>query len=228
MDREDLKKLREERPETLLEEIKRRQDDRPRPMAEELRKLREEMHPNVREEMQRLAREAQEYRPGEVADIKERALAANRAMIEMTRVDTPRYDAALAQIAKRNQRHDMATELALANTADQIAGRLVARMVEFEKTLDTTQEVGFQLVTFGPSMVFHARNVGFHNPSLIVFQGVTEDGNEVELIQHISQINVLLTAVKRIEPDRDRMEYGFHALFAELFPTNSPTPAPGA
>lgn len=83
------------------------------------------------------------------------------------------------------------------NLASEFYDRLMSSIAEFEKNLDDTFEVGAKLVNYGASLVIHLNGLGYHNPSLIKFYGTLENGEEVELIQHVSQINVLLVRVKR-------------------------------
>lgn len=131
-------------------------------------------------------------------------------------IDTSGLEKSLEVKRERDARQHMANELALANSADEFCSRLVKRIVDFETDLDETKEVGVRLVSFGQSITFHVRDLGYHNPSLIVFKGVTDDGNQVELIQHVSQISFLLMAVRRLEPDIDRGEFGFHSTFKKF------------
>ena len=44
---------------------------------------------------------------------------------------------------------------------------------------------------------------------MIVFYGELEDGSRVELVQHLSQLNLLLVAVKRSNPEEPRRVIGF-------------------
>ena len=44
---------------------------------------------------------------------------------------------------------------------------------------------------------------------MIVFYGELEDGSRVELVQHLSQLNLLLVAVKRTNPEEPRRVIGF-------------------
>ena len=44
---------------------------------------------------------------------------------------------------------------------------------------------------------------------MIVFYGELEDGSRVELLQHLSQLNLLLVAVKRPHPEEPRRVIGF-------------------
>jgi hypothetical protein len=99
---------------------------------------------------------------------------------------------------------------AQANYASEFYTRLVNRITEFNEALDDDHEVGVTLVNFGGSaMVFHLSDLGYYNPSLITFYGVTDDGNPVELIQHVSQISVLLTKLLRL-PNEPKRVIGFH------------------
>jgi len=135
---------------------------------------------------------------------------------QLTRANSLLSVRGLLEASKRARKQDTAVELALANTAEEFCRRLVARIVEFEKTLNEAEEVGLLLVSFGQTVTIHVRDLAYHNPSLIVFVGVTDDDNPVELVQHVSQISFLLMAVKRLKPDEDRSEMGFHSLFREL------------
>jgi hypothetical protein len=69
--------------------------------------------------------------------------------------------------------------------------------------------VGVRLVSFGQSVTFHLENIGYWNPSLISFSGFTENGEPVELIQHVSQISVLLVKVKRKDLSKPKKPIGF-------------------
>ena len=86
--------------------------------------------------------------------------------------------------------------------------RLVSYIIEFEKKLSDSEEVGARLVSFGESISFHIDNIGYWNPSLICFYGTKEDGSKLQLIQNISQISVLLISMPR-QKERERMGYKF-------------------
>jgi uncharacterized protein DUF6173 len=104
---------------------------------------------------------------------------------------------------------DLRTE-AQDNYASEFYTRLVNRITEFNEALDEDHEVGVTLVNFGgSSMVFHLSDLGYCNPSLITFYGITDDGNPVELIQHVSQISVLLSKLPRL-PNEPKRVIGFH------------------
>ncbi len=95
------------------------------------------------------------------------------------------------------------------NLASEFHKRLQKWISDFEQALDQKHEVGARLVSFGQSVTFHLENIGYWNPSLISFSGFTDDGEPVELIQHVSQISILLVRVKRSDPLKPKRPIGF-------------------
>lgn len=68
----------------------------------------------------------------------------------------------------------------------------------FEADLDVEHEVGARLVSFGSAVTIHVQRIGYSAPALITFSGLTEKGDKVQLIQHISQLSFLLVSLKKI------------------------------
>lgn len=97
------------------------------------------------------------------------------------------------------------------NLASEFHKRLVKWIQDFDKELDQQHEVGVRLVSFGQTVTFHLGNIGYWNPSLISFSGFTEAGEPVELIQHVSQISILLLKIKRKDPEKPKRPIGFAA-----------------
>jgi hypothetical protein len=95
------------------------------------------------------------------------------------------------------------------NLASEFHKRLVEWINDFDKSLDQDHEVGVRLVNFGQVVTFHLRDIGYWNPSLISFSGYTEQGEPVELIQHVSQISILLLKVKRQNTSQPKQSIGF-------------------
>lgn len=104
------------------------------------------------------------------------------------------------------------------NFASEFYEKLARYIIDFEKELDPEHEVGARLVNFGVEMVIHVDGISYKNPSLICFHGRGELG-PVQLIQHVSQINFLLTVVPRENKERERI--GFK-LAAELNKKSDP------
>jgi Family of unknown function (DUF6173) len=95
------------------------------------------------------------------------------------------------------------------NLASAFHTRLVKWISDFDAGLDEAHEVGVRLVNFGQTVTFRLSGIGYWNPSLISFRGVTEDGNPVELIQHVTQISVLLMKLPRPDPSVPKHPIGF-------------------
>ncbi|WP_421231584.1 DUF6173 family protein [Aeromonas sp. 603079] len=95
------------------------------------------------------------------------------------------------------------------NLADEFHRRLIEWINDFHRSLDEEHEVGARLVSFGQTVTFHIDDIGYWNPSLISFQGKNENGEVVELIQHVSQISVLLVALKRENIHQPKRPIGF-------------------
>jgi hypothetical protein len=87
--------------------------------------------------------------------------------------------------------------------------RLVELINEFEATLPNDEQAGGRLVSFGETVTFLIEKIGYYNPYLVIFHGRLPDGSSVQLIQHQSQISVLLTAMKRLNPEEPRRKIGF-------------------
>jgi hypothetical protein len=96
--------------------------------------------------------------------------------------------------------------------------RLAQAIAAFEKTLDAEHEVGFRLVSFGNGEVLHAEDLGYWAPDLVLFFGRNGAGARLQLIQHVSQVSLLLVeAPKPTEEPPKRI--GFDILKkAELAP----------
>jgi hypothetical protein len=95
------------------------------------------------------------------------------------------------------------------NYASEFYRRLAEWISDFDNSLDNDSEVGVRLVNFGQTVVFTLEGMGYYNPSLILFRGHTEDGSPVELIQHVSQISILLMKLPRKNPEQPKKALGF-------------------
>ena len=86
--------------------------------------------------------------------------------------------------------------------------RLVLYIREFEKQLDSNQEVamGFAGSEAG---VIQIEGIGFFDPDILTFFGTDEDGMKMHLIQHVSQLSVLLQARPKADPDDAPRRIGF-------------------
>jgi hypothetical protein len=104
---------------------------------------------------------------------------------------------------------DTLKKIAEANLASEFYNRLVQWINRFDADLDNEHDVGVRLVSFGQTMIFHLEGMSYWNPSLIMFQGKTEADEPVELIQHTSQISILLMKLPRKDPQSPKSPIGF-------------------
>lgn len=86
--------------------------------------------------------------------------------------------------------------------------RLSKLIEDFEKGIDKDEEVGARLVGLPGDGTMQIEDLGFWEPDLILFLGKNADGKVVRLVQHYTQINVLLNAVKKPE-EREARRIGF-------------------
>jgi hypothetical protein len=75
--------------------------------------------------------------------------------------------------------------------------RLVQLIIAFEKELTADEEIGGRFVNAPIEGAFHIEDLGFWGPDMIIFHGKNTHGRPVQLIQHYSQMNVLLTALPK-------------------------------
>ena len=78
--------------------------------------------------------------------------------------------------------------------------RLILYIKNFEEQLDNTQEVAMGF-TGGEAGVLRIEGIGYFAPDIVTFYGSDEAGARTQLIQHVSQLSVMLRALPK-EPDR--------------------------
>ena len=94
--------------------------------------------------------------------------------------------------------------------ASDMYQRLVALINNFESGLPDDMQAGGRLVSAG-DITFSIQDIGYWDPNMIVFYGELSDGSAVELVQHISQLNLLLVAVPRKDDiQKPRRVIGFN------------------
>jgi hypothetical protein len=89
--------------------------------------------------------------------------------------------------------------------------RLILYIRNFESRLDSSQEVAMGF-TGGQAGILQIEGVGFFDPDLVTFYGRDEDGMRTQLIQHVSQLNVILRAVPKLAPEEPPRRIGFRLM----------------
>jgi hypothetical protein len=92
--------------------------------------------------------------------------------------------------------------------------RLILYIKTFEEQLDDRHEVAMGF-TGGEAGVLRIEGLGFFAPDLISFYGTDEDGMRTQLVQHVTQLNVMLRALPRA-PQRDEPKRIGFRLAADL------------
>ncbi len=88
-----------------------------------------------------------------------------------------------------------------------IVEQVEKEIADFEATLADDEEIGGILANYAGAMI-HLRNFNSYGTGLFVFEGYTTDGNRIRLLQHKSQVNILLIAVKPLSK-KEPFRFGF-------------------
>lgn len=92
--------------------------------------------------------------------------------------------------------------------------RIVMYIQKFEETLDGNEEVGMGF-TGGDVGTLRIQGMGYFAPDLITFYGEDPNGAKTQLVQHVSQLNVMLVAAAKENEQQEPNRIGFK-LAAEL------------
>lgn len=122
----------------------------------------------------------------------------------MYNLNLPDYSAQIAAINRTMQ--DVPTRYMWSDTQFEIIRDYIER---FEDSLDPEHEVGVMLTNFGQSILMQVTHITYEKSVLMIFKGFV-NGREATLIQHINQLNFMLTSVEK-EPDRPKRRIGFTA-----------------
>ena len=83
--------------------------------------------------------------------------------------------------------------------------RIVMYLKNFEESLDNEHEVAMGF-TGGDAGVLRIEGMGYFDPDVVTFYGSDPTGAKTQLIQHVTQMNVMLRAlpkaVEQAEPNR--------------------------
>ena len=103
----------------------------------------------------------------------------------------------LRQMSENYQNNQLKNEIAQTNNAEYMAKVIGQRIVDFQSTLSAVQDVALQIIQFNNSITLYVTKVSHLGLGLIVFQGSDSANNPCEIVQHISQINVLMAIVSK-------------------------------
>ncbi len=141
----------------------------------------------------------------------------------------PRAHAVHADPARRSAEDDplppgvAGTPVARKSPAQWAYQRLVLYIRKFEEGLDAEHEVAMGLVG-GAQGVLRIQGMGYFDPDIVTFYGTDPQGARTQLIQHVSQLNVLLRALPRPAERPEPQRIGFR-LAADLEAVEDASPS---
>ena len=86
--------------------------------------------------------------------------------------------------------------------------RLLLYIKSFEATLSAEEEVAIGQTATGTG-VLRIEGIGYFDPDLVTFYGRDPSGAKMQLVQHISQLNVVLRAVPKAAEAEEPRRIGF-------------------
>lgn len=86
--------------------------------------------------------------------------------------------------------------------------RLILYIKGFEKTLDNEHEIAMGLTDTGAG-VLKIEGLGYFDPDIVTFYGTDGTGARVQLVQHVSQLNVVLRAARKPDNAEAPRRIGF-------------------
>lgn len=84
--------------------------------------------------------------------------------------------------------------------------RVILYIKKFEEQLDSDHEVGMGFAGSDQGAL-HIMGVGFFEPDIITFYGVDPSGARTQLVQHVSQLNVMLKAAPKMQETAARIGF---------------------
>lgn len=86
--------------------------------------------------------------------------------------------------------------------------RIILYLKNFEEQLDHSEEVAMGFVG-GDAGVLRIEGMGYFDPDIVTFYGADASGSRTQLIQHVSQLNVMLRALPKPAEKPEPTRIGF-------------------
>ncbi|MGA0541340.1 DUF6173 family protein [Neotabrizicola sp. VNH66] len=86
--------------------------------------------------------------------------------------------------------------------------RLIAYIRHFESGLNPDEEIAMGFAG-GEAGILRIEGIGWSDPDIVTFYGRDEDGLKTQLVQHVSQLSVILRAVPLARPEAPPRRIGF-------------------
>ncbi len=92
------------------------------------------------------------------------------------------------------------------NPASFMHERMLGMIAAHQDRLGDEYELGVQVIG-GAAPPFHLRDIRYSNPDILIFQGKDTDGKIVQLLQHHTQMSVMLIAVPKLDEEPYRIGF---------------------
>ena len=92
--------------------------------------------------------------------------------------------------------------------------RLILYIQKFEEGLDPDQEVAMGFAGSDAGML-HIQGMGYFAPDMITFYGADPTGARTQLVQHVSQLNVMLKAAPKLAEKPTRIGFRMRSSLEE-------------
>ncbi|WP_147126941.1 DUF6173 family protein [Shimia ponticola] len=86
--------------------------------------------------------------------------------------------------------------------------RLILYIQNFEKQLDSNHEVAMGFAG-GDMGVMRIEGMGYFDPDVVTFYGSDPTGAKTQLVQHVTQLNVMLRALPKVTEQAEARRIGF-------------------
>jgi hypothetical protein len=86
--------------------------------------------------------------------------------------------------------------------------RIILYIQNFEKQLDVEHEIALGF-TGGDAGVIRIEGLGYFDPDIVTFYGSNDAGMKTQLVQHVTQLNVMLIASPKPEQNAAPKRIGF-------------------
>ena len=126
-----------------------------------------------------------------------------------SQLSSPEIQRQIHQNYQNRQLMAEASKMQLGSTAKQIAYNLYDEIVKYQENLPDSEDVIMMLVQFNQSIPIRVTQISYIGYNLICFFGEGTNGKPLELIQHIQQLNFLLSVAPKPEPDVPKRQIGF-------------------
>ena len=111
-------------------------------------------------------------------------------------------------VTKRCQKALQNTPVGNKSQAQWAYERLIIYLKNFEEQLDNEHEAAMGF-TGGEAGVLRIEGMGYYDPDIVAFYGSDPAGGPTQLVQHVSQLNVMLRAVPKAVEQAEPNRIGF-------------------